>query len=150
MLCRFSSGRVFEVLVEPVGDGLDVFVSTKPAMTGAGLDDEFAGDTGFGEGVDHGLGLFEGDEFVGVAVDDESGGGVGCDEIDGGDLFADCEDFGFVGDDVIGVGFGVELVEVEGGFEPGERAATEADDAGCAVVEEIGGREEAADGLDGR
>ena len=89
-----------------------------------------------------------GTSLIGIAVDDQSGRIVGRGMVNRADLAADLEDLVQVGDPDERLGVRVLLVEVEGGFESLQHAATDRDLTGLAVVEKIGGWKEAADRLD--
>ena len=56
--------------------------------------------------------------------------------------------FLLAGDQDKGIQLAIEVLKVEGGFEGSQRAATKRVLARFAVIQEIGGREEASDGLD--
>ena len=117
-------------------------------MCGAFLDDELGLDARGLELLEDQLGLLDRHELVGVAVDDQRGRIVGRDVIDRADLAADFQDPGLVGDRPEDLGLRVLLLEIERRLETRQDAAAHGVFARLAVVEEIGRREEAADGLD--
>lgn len=59
------------MLVEPIGEEVEIFVQCRPAVTQAGAIDEFGGDVRFLELLDHDLSLLNRHHFVGIAMNDE-------------------------------------------------------------------------------
>ena len=130
-----------EVVVKPIGEAATIAREVGPRFTavlGAGFYDEPCGGAGSGGAGDVELGLLNRDERVGVAVDDECGGGGGGGVAGGGKSLAE-----FL------AAFGREGVGAEGGDVVLQDAAADGDFALAAVVEKIGGRIKAGDGLDG-
>jgi hypothetical protein len=138
----------WQVGVEPVGDGFAIFDDAVPSVCAALVDDEAGFDSGVGERFDQGLRLLDRDKLVGVTVEDQGGRVVFRDVGDRGDLAADLDDPGFVGDRNIDLLHEVIFVELESRTEVVENAASDGVFPWFAVVEEVGRREEGGDGLD--
>ena len=127
-------------MVKPVGEAAAIPSDVGPSfptVLGAGFHDESCGGAGGGGAGDVELGLLNRHERVGVAVDDERGGRGGGDVAGRGKSLAE-----------LLAAFGREGVGAEGGDIVLQKAAADGDFACATVVEKIGGRIKAGDGLD--
>lgn len=126
--------------VEPVGHEGAIALDVGPgfaAVGGAGFDDQPGGGTRGSGALHEEMGLLDRHERIGVAVDDEGRRHPGGHEADGGKRFTEfLAAFGRGG-------FGAEGADVVL-----EDADAGGDFALAAVVEKVGGRIEAGDGLD--
>src|SRR4051794_3465521 len=135
---------LLEMLVEPVGDDRHVFQQVGPAVPCPVLDDKLALDSGFLQLLDDELGLLDGHEVIGVAVDDENWRIIRRDMIHRADRAADFQDLGLVGDWPEDLGVLILFLKIERWFEAFENSPPERVFAFLAIVQEIGWGKEAS------
>ena len=140
---------LLEVLIEPIDHQIQVLVQTdEPAVSGTLFWHQLRLDPDALQLLHERLGLLEWHQLIGVAMDDQRGRVVGGDVGDRGYLPRDLAEPLGVGDRYPDVGLLVELAVVEGGSER-QVVIGRMDHLPTrpAVVEQVGGREQASHSL---